>query len=128
MFSRFAKALLVATALAPLLVGLASYLLPFLTKDQMDFEKNPIATAYFLVIMFFAVSVTNAYDFNPLLMLLGYHFYEVENHNGMAFLVVSRRIMRRPTDTLEVVQLTDYMFLDVGIGPLTNVSVLRHPW
>lgn len=174
MFNRFAKALLVATALAPVLgafginalshgkqwpelvgwfgtaIGLVvlsvllllfaskegevhtlaikrirssdreilafllAYLLPLMAEDTLGFSGDTPTLIYVFALIFLAVYHSNAYHFNPLLGLCGYHFYDVETADDMSFLLITRHTIRQQSLTRDTVQITDYMFLDVG--------------
>ena len=65
-------------------------------------------------IFFLAIYYSNAFDFNPLLGLCGYHFYEVQSEDGMTFLLMTRNHLLKPEQVAEVVQLFPYTFLNVG--------------
>ncbi len=62
--------------------------------------------------IFLAVYHTNAFTFNPLLASFGYHFFEVENEDGMKYLLVTKRVVREQKFHPWVVQLSDYVFLE----------------
>jgi len=67
------------------------------------------------IITFAAVVATGySYHFNPLLGLMGWHFYKVSTKEGVTYVLVTKRQLRNATETIEVGQLTEYIVLDVG--------------
>jgi hypothetical protein len=101
----------VKTADKEVLAFLLVYLFPLFTKDLI-FTGNWFTPAYILVIIAFCVYHGNSFTFNPLLSMAGYHFYEVENENGMTYLLISKKTIRRHDNTLRVRELADYIYLD----------------
>jgi hypothetical protein len=85
-----------------------AYLLPLARGSQ--FETLPLVVA--LAIFFLVVMTSNAYHTNPLLGLLGYHFYEV-TIDDVGYVMVSTRTLHNTKMIKEVASLTDYMLLDV---------------
>ena len=55
---------------------------------------------------------SNAYHTNPLLGLIGYHFYEITIED-VGYTLLSRRNLHNTKTIKTVVSLTDYMLLDV---------------
>ena len=86
-----------------------AYLLPLARGSQ--FENFPLIVV--LAVFFLVVMTSNAYHTNPLLGLLGYHFYEV-TIDEIGYILVSRRTLHNTRAIKEVVSLTDYMLLDVS--------------
>ena len=87
-----------------------AYLLPLVSTSTGAFDYTVLA--FVGVLLALVVWSVNAFTFNPLLTLLGYHFYEVASDNGVSFVLVTRRNIRRATDLKSVVQLTNYLLLD----------------
>ncbi|RWT04598.1 hypothetical protein [Aeromonas caviae] len=54
------------------------------------------------------------YHFNPLLGLMGWHFYKVSTPEGVTYVLVTKKELRRAQEGLTVVQLTEYIVLDIG--------------
>ena len=84
-----------------------AYLLPL--ARGTPFEGYPLFVV--LVVFFFVVMTSNAYHTNPLLGILGWHFYEVVIEE-VSYILVSRRNIHNVRAIKEVVSLTDYMLLD----------------
>lgn len=89
-----------------------AYLLPLLAPGAAAFRPGVVV---FVLALFFAVVWgTHSYHFNPLLGLLGYHFYDVSDEASVSYVLITRRSLRSAGRELTVIQLTDYMVLDVG--------------
>ena len=97
------------------LTFLLIYLLPLIAKDSLPEFHTPVGIYVFLVIAW-AVYHSNAFFFNPLLGLLGYHFYTVETHDGVPHVLLTKDTIRVPSSTLEVIQLFDHTYLAVNNG------------
>lgn len=91
-----------------------AYLLPIVTATSEPIDIRVLA--FVLAIFFFVIWTTNSYHTNPLLGMLGYHFYEITTASGITFLLITRRDVRNSRSITRVVQLTDYMVLDPGGG------------
>lgn len=90
------------------LVGFVlAYLLPL--ARGTEFQGVPLMVA--LLIFFLVVMTSNAYHTNPLLGLLGWHFYEVVIEE-VSYVLVSPRNIHNVRSIKSVVSLTDYMLLD----------------
>lgn len=91
---------------------LLTYLLPFIASDRLGFSGEWMTGAYILLIIFLAVGHGDTYHFNPVMGLLGFHFYSVKTTGGMPFLLITRRVLRRPDEKLTVVQITQSIYLE----------------
>lgn len=87
-----------------------AYLLPLASAPGSGI--NPLLLGYVLAVFFLVVWGSHAYHVNPLLGIIGYHFYEVTTKNGVTFLLITKRDIRNTGAVQKVVQLTDYMVLD----------------
>lgn len=96
-----------------ILAYLVAYLLPLLAKDSIDYRDTPGVTAFVFGIIFLAVLHSNSFHFNPLLGCIGYHFYEIEADDGMTYLLITSETVRKQKMTSQVVQLAEYIFLEV---------------
>ncbi len=86
------------------------YLLPLINNTAVDI--NP-AVLLFVCVLFFAIVLTShSYHFNPLLGIMGYHFYEVDTVGGISYVLVTRKNIRKCKDISTVVQLSEYMILE----------------
>ena len=67
-----------------------------------------------VVILFTAVVMSgNNYHFNPLLNLFGWHFYKVGTPDSVTRVLVTRRSIRNVVGDVTVVQLSDYVIMEV---------------
>ncbi len=96
------------------LAFLLTYLLPFLASDKLEFSGEWITGAYILLVIFLSVSHADAVHFNPVMGLLGYHFYSVKDGDGVPYLLISKDTLRRPDSELSVVRLTNCIYLQAG--------------
>jgi hypothetical protein len=85
-----------------------AYLLPLARGSQFDGVPMLIVLCVFLLV----VMTSNAYHTNPLLGLIGYHFYEVTIED-VGYTLLSKRNLHNTRAIKTVVSLTDYMLLDV---------------
>ncbi|MDR3633480.1 MAG: hypothetical protein P4L84_06570 [Isosphaeraceae bacterium] len=94
------------------LTYLVTYLLPLIAKDSLDIDKNYLAAIYVFALIFVCIYYGNAFHFNPVLGLLGYHFYEVECADGMKHLYITANTIKTQKMERKVLQLSDYIFLE----------------
>ncbi|WP_421723366.1 hypothetical protein [Bauldia sp.] len=67
------------------------------------------------IVIFGLITATGySYHFNPLLGLMGWHFYKVQSTEGVVFVLITKKYLRTSADEFEVCQLTEYILLDVG--------------
>jgi hypothetical protein len=94
------------------IVGFAlAYVLPILTATTTTVNLRLLLLGFFTLAAL--VWGTNSYHTNPLLSVLGYHFYEVMSTKGLTFVVLSKRTLRQVQTLTSVAFLTDYMALDL---------------
>lgn len=95
---------------------LLAYLLPFVSSENMAFTGEWLTGAYILGIIFLVVAHAGAFHFNPVMGLLGYHFYAVRNQDGVAHLLISKAELRRPGEEVDTVRLASNIYLHTGGG------------
>lgn len=93
---------------------LLAYLLPFLSSKDMTFDGQWMTGAYVIAIIFLVIVHAGIFHFNPVMGLLGYHFYGVKDSEGVALLVISRAELRRPGIDVESVRLAHNIYLNTG--------------
>ena len=87
-----------------------SYLFPLLGTDSISSDWK--YAIFFYVSLLFYISSSENYNFNPLLSLLGYKFYEAEDDTGVGFVLISKEIITDVRcESFKVVKLTDYTYL-----------------
>lgn len=87
------------------------YVMPLFTERFNTLEWQFWVPTLFI----FAVITATGYNyhFNPMLGLLGWHFYKVESAEGVTFILITKKQLRTAADTIKVGQLTEYMLLDL---------------
>lgn len=89
-----------------------SYLFPLLGTDSIA-EKWQYAVFFYASLIIY-VSFSENYNFNPLLSILGYKFYEAEDDTGVGFVLISKKVITDAQGvSLEVIKLTDYTYIHV---------------
>nr|MCB7500521.1 hypothetical protein [Enterobacter roggenkampii] len=87
------------------------YVMPLFTSqfDTLDW-KFWIPT----VVIFGLITATGySYHFNPLLGLMGWHFYKIQSPEGVTFVLITRKHIRSASSKIRVGQLTEYILLDM---------------
>lgn len=96
------------------LAFLLAYLLPFVSAENMAFTGEWLTGAYILGIIFLVIAHAGAFHFNPVMGLLGYHFYAVKNGDGVSHLLISKAELRRPGSDVQTVRLAHHIYLHIG--------------
>ena len=96
------------------LAFLLAYLLPFVSSKDMAFAGEWLTGAYILGIIFLVFAHAGAFHFNPVMGLLGYHFYSVKNSEGVPYLLISKAELRRPGKDVQTVRLAHGIYLHTG--------------
>lgn len=90
-----------------------AYALPLLFKGNAGLDFGSWLLAGLMLI--FVLWTTHALHVNPVLGLLGYHFYEVETQDGVTYLMLTRRTINNVSSIDSVVQITEYGILDASL-------------
>ena len=72
--------------------------------------------AVFVLIIWIFTSLTTTYYFNPLLLLLGYKFYNVTSNNGIELFILSRRVIRKNEKDIvfpNLKKLTEFVYIEI---------------
>lgn len=88
------------------------YLLPLFTADLDNLNWSIWLPA--IAIFAWITATGYSYHFNPLLNVLGWHFYRVEATEGVTYVLLTKRELRTASTSVEVCQLTEYILLDKG--------------
>jgi hypothetical protein len=91
-----------------------AYLLP-LTNTGNPARVDVSVLLFVIAILIVIVYATSAFQFNPLIGLLGFHFYDVSDH-GVGYVLITRRRLRDVADIRAVVEITDYIVLEHADG------------
>ena len=87
------------------------YLLPLFTEDMASFNWQMWIPA--LLIFGIVVATGYTYHFNPLLRLIGWHFYKVNTKQGVAYVLITKKHLRNTKESIIVGQLTEYVVIDL---------------
>jgi len=96
------------------LAFLLAYLLPFVSSENMAFTGEWLTGAYILGVIFLVIAHAGAFHFNPVMGLLGYHFYAVKNNDGVSLLLISKAELHRPGEDVQTVRLAHHIYLHTG--------------
>lgn len=95
------------------LVFLLTYLLPFIASDKLAFTGEWFTGAYIIGIILLSLMHADAFHFNPVMSLFGYHFYTVKGGDDLSYLLITTAQMRRPGQPLTTVALAHNIKLQV---------------
>lgn len=98
------------------LAFLLAYLLPFVSSKEVAFAGEWLTSAYVFSIIFLVFTHAGAFHFNPVMGMIGYHFYSVKNDEGVSHLLISRAELRRPGKNVQTVCIAPGIYLNTG-GP-----------
>ena len=87
------------------------YVMPLFTSklDTLDWQFWIPTVAVFGII----TATGYNYHFNPLLGVMGYHFYKTQSPEGVTFVLITRKHIRTAANKIRVGQLTEYILIDV---------------
>jgi len=87
-----------------------AYALPLILRGQSspDPESWLVAAAMLLFVLW----GTHALQVNPVLGVMGFHFYEVDTRGGITYLMITRRKITNILSVDRVVQLSEYGILE----------------
>lgn len=79
--------------------------------------KNDIIELWILVIIAFVFVIVKTASadcsFNPILRIFGWHFYNIETHDNVAHLVMTKKPIRNTKNPIEAVRMTEYVLLRI---------------
>ena len=90
------------------------YLSPLFTSEFGDLNWNILIPT--LIVFVLVISTGYGYHFNPLLGLLGWHFYKVNTSEGVSYVLITKKELRSARQCLTVGQLTEYIVIDLSDG------------
>jgi len=96
------------------LAYLLTYLLPFISSKNMAFDGQWVTSIYVFTIIIMVIMHAGAYHFNPVMGLLGYHFYSVKNNEEVSVLLISKIELSRPDKDVKTVKLAHNIYLYIG--------------
>ena len=91
-------------------IHLITYAIPFATLVLDDL--NPvICVIIVLIIILFAMQMNTPLP-NPILFLLGYHFYSIHAENGSEYLLISKGTLRTKEDLKIINQIFEFLLIN----------------
>jgi hypothetical protein len=93
---------------------LLAYLLPFAAAKDILADVHWLTGAYVFAIILLVFTHARAFHFNPIMGLLGYHFYSLKNGAGVSVLLISRSELRRAGGEVHTVRLAHDIYLQIG--------------
>jgi len=66
-----------------------------------------------ILIFIFITATGYNYHFNPMLGIMGWHFYKVQSTEGVTFVLITKRQIRTNSEPIRVGQFTEYILIDV---------------
>ena len=94
-----------------MLTFLLIYLLPFIQSDDPMFARGWFTNTYIIVIVTLVFVDVGAFQFNPMMRLIGYRFYIVKNQKGVSYLLISKQVLRTPGIEIPVVPISHDVYL-----------------
>lgn len=88
------------------------YLSPLFAAQFGSINWNVLVPTIAIFLLLTATGYS--YHFNPLLGLLGWHFYKVTSSEGVTYVLVTKKQLRNTGQIGKVGQLTDYILMDLG--------------
>jgi len=95
-----------------MLAFLFIYLLPFIRSGNSMFTTDWLTGICILGIIGFAIAHAGALHFNPVMGLLGYHFYAIKNPFGASNLLISKKDLLNLGKEVQTVQLASNVYLE----------------
>ena len=96
------------------LAFLLAYLLPFVAAKDILTDVHWVTGAYVFAIILLVFAHARAIHFNPIMGMLGYHFYSLKDGDGVSVLLISRVELRRVGMEIQTVRLAHDIFLRIG--------------
>jgi len=87
------------------------YLSPLFTAEFGDLNWNILVPT--IIIFIVVISTGYGYHFNPLLGLLGWHFYKVTTEEGVTYVLITRKELRTAKKCLTIGELTEYIVIEL---------------
>lgn len=95
------------------LAFLLAYLLPFITVKDTTADVHWLTAGYILAIILLVFTHARAFHFNPVMGLLGYHFYSLKNEDGLPLLLIAKGALLRTNGEVETVRLAHDIYLQI---------------
>lgn len=88
-----------------------SYLIPFASMAIADFDL--LLCGILAAVLVIIASFVNSAIPNPLLILRGYHFYQISSETGVSgYVLICKRKLRKATDIKTVKRVFEFLLID----------------
>jgi hypothetical protein len=92
---------------------LLAYVLPLFSATSMNSKGGAVVlTLYSLAVVVLTVVHGNIFLFNPVLALLGYHFYEAKDEQGIKYLLITKKAYHKAERDVRCKRLGEYLRLE----------------
>jgi len=89
---------------------IASYIIPF-AATAFDRTEQIVALAVFLIVLCIVYINSSMIHINPLLSMMGFRLYEIEDAQGNPYFLISKRNLRRG-DSVRAIDLANGIFVE----------------
>jgi MFS family permease len=92
---------------------LLAYVLPLFSATSLDSKTGAtVLTIYSLIVVILTVVHGNIFLFNPVLALLGYHFYEAKDRHGIKYVLITKKAYHKAERDVVCKKLGEYLRLE----------------
>ena len=89
-----------------------TYLFPLISGPDAFMDIR--IASFFALSLFFYISFSGSYSFNPLLSFWGYKYYEAEDDTGVSFVILSKKpLLKASGNRINLIKLTDYTYIAI---------------
>ena len=97
------------------LLFLFIYLLPFIRSPDSSFDLSWSTIIIFGVIIFTMIDI-GAYNFNPVMRIFGYRFYEVKDRDDVRHLLITRKPLQESGIEVQARQISQDVYVQTEDG------------
>ena len=87
-------------------------LLPFLKMPYPFFNGNLVVMFYIIVVIFMFIVNIQAYNFNPVMVFLGYKFYAVKDNEDAHHLLILKRNLTQSKKVISVNSISENVWIE----------------
>jgi len=100
---------------------LIAYSLPLLSSVSLsDFAGSIALTLYSLLIVSLIIATGNMFQFNPVLLVMGYHFYAIKSKSGIPYLLITKKNIHKANRMIHFKKMTEYVLLETDLQTDTD--------
>ena len=97
-----------------MLTFLLIYLLPFIQSADPLFARGWLTNIYVISVITLVFVDVGAFQFNPMMRLVGYRFYIMKNQEGISYLLISKEPLNETGIEVPVVRISHDIYLYKG--------------